>query len=358
MKYKVKWIEDHMGITRNMIRRYKKKGVISKNEEGKDREFDEEGLRQLWDIRVLVSLGFSLDEVKEIMSEGNLKELSQKKLGEQVRNVWIYKVRLIIKDAYDEIDYDEWYDVHSDAYDIWYDTRSDIYDFQFDLRSEVYDHDDERVQKKMDKFKKSILRMKEDVNDQRESIIFSNFFKNELASLNIVVYSKQACVGECVTVRITTAQDKIQEERLMSKKKVTKVCKLQFQAGGAKPGPALASAGINMPQFCTAFNDATKDRKGDIVPVVITAYEDKSFDFVLKTTPAANLLKKAANVQKASGDQKVVAGTITVDQLKEIAEYKMPDLNANDVEAAMRIVAGTARNMGIKVEGFEQEEHQ
>ena len=134
----------------------------------------------------------------------------------------------------------------------------------------------------------------------------------------------------------------------MSKKKVTKVCKLQFQAGGAKPGPALASAGI-----CTAFNDATKDRKGDIVPVVITAYEDKSFDFVLKTTPAANLLKKAANVQKASGDQKVVAGTITVDQLKEIAEYKMPDLNANDVEAAMRIVAGTARNMGIKVEGFE-----
>ena len=123
----------------------------------------------------------------------------------------------------------------------------------------------------------------------------------------------------------------------MSKKKVTKVCKLQFQAGGAKPGPALASAGINMPQFCTAFNDATKDRKGDIVPVVITAY----------------LLKKAANVQKASGDQKVVAGTITVDQLKEIAEYKMPDLNANDVEAAMRIVAGTARNMGIKVEGFE-----
>ena len=82
MKYKVKWIEEHMGITRNMIRRYEKKGVISKNEEGKDREFDEEGLRQLWDIRVVVSLGFSLDEVKEIMSEGNLKELSQKKLGE------------------------------------------------------------------------------------------------------------------------------------------------------------------------------------------------------------------------------------------------------------------------------------
>ena len=139
----------------------------------------------------------------------------------------------------------------------------------------------------------------------------------------------------------------------MSKKKVTKVCKLQFMAGGAKPGPALASAGINMPQFCNAFNDATKERKGDVVPVIITAYEDKSFDFELKTTPASNMLKKAAGISTASGDQKQIAGTITVDQLKEIAEYKMPDLNANDVEAAMRIVAGTARNMGIKVEGFE-----
>lgn len=139
----------------------------------------------------------------------------------------------------------------------------------------------------------------------------------------------------------------------MSRKRVAKVCKLQFAAGGARPGPALASAGINMPQFCTAFNEATKDRRGDIVPVVITAYEDKSFDFVLKTTPAANLLKKAAGIQKASGNQKDIAGTITVDQLREIAEYKMPDLNANDVDAAMRVVAGTARNMGIKIEGFE-----
>lgn len=137
-------------------------------------------------------------------------------------------------------------------------------------------------------------------------------------------------------------------------KKVAKICKLQFQAGGAKPGPALASAGINMPQFCSAFNDATKDRGGDIVPVIITAYEDKSFDFVLKTTPAASLLKKAAKVQKASGSAKAIkVGKITVDQLREIAEYKMPDLNANDVEAAMRIIAGTARNMGIVVEGME-----
>lgn len=136
-------------------------------------------------------------------------------------------------------------------------------------------------------------------------------------------------------------------------KKVAKVCKLQFPAGGAKPGPALASAGINMPQFCSAFNDATRDRGGDMVPVIITAYEDKSFDFVLKTTPAAIMIKKAAGISKASGNQKEISGKITVDQLREIAEYKMPDLNANDVEAAMRIIAGTARNMGVEVEGFE-----
>lgn len=132
-------------------------------------------------------------------------------------------------------------------------------------------------------------------------------------------------------------------------KKIAKIAKLQFPAGGAKPGPALASAGINMPQFCTAFNDATKDRHGDMVPVVITAYEDKSFDFVCKTTPASILIKKAANVKKAANDSKEIAGSITTAQLKEIAEYKMPDLNANDVDAAMKIVAGTARNMGIAV---------
>lgn len=135
-------------------------------------------------------------------------------------------------------------------------------------------------------------------------------------------------------------------------KKVAKICKLQFVAGQAKPGPALASAGINMPQFCTQFNDQTKDRHGDIVPVVITAYEDKSFTFVLKTTPAAYLLKKAANVKSGSGTPNTKSvGTITKAQLKEIAEYKMPDLNANDVDAAMKIIEGTAKNMGIKVEG-------
>ena len=136
-------------------------------------------------------------------------------------------------------------------------------------------------------------------------------------------------------------------------KKVAKICKLQVPAGGAKPGPALASAGINMPQFCSAFNDATRERAGDLVPVVITAYEDKSFDFVLKTTPAAIMIKKAAGVKKAGTNQKQIVGTITADQVREIAEYKMPDLNANDVESAMKIIAGTARNMGIKVEGME-----
>ena len=137
-------------------------------------------------------------------------------------------------------------------------------------------------------------------------------------------------------------------------KKVAKISKLQFPAGGAKPGPALAAAGINMPKFCTEFNDKTKDRKGDIVPVIITAYEDKSFDFVLKTTPAAVLLKKAAGVETASGTpNKTTAGKITAAQLKEIAEYKRPDLNANDVDAAMKIIAGTAKNMGIAIEGWE-----
>ena len=141
---------------------------------------------------------------------------------------------------------------------------------------------------------------------------------------------------------------------MAKKKKVAKICKLQFEAGGARPGPALASAGINMPQFCTAFNDATRDRMGKVVPVIITAYEDKSFDYVLKTTPAAHMIKEAAGIAKASGSPKAVkAGKITLEQCRQIAEYKLPDLNANDVEAAMRIIAGTARNMGVVVEGME-----
>lgn len=137
-------------------------------------------------------------------------------------------------------------------------------------------------------------------------------------------------------------------------KKVARIVKLEFPAGGARPGPALAGVGINMPQFCTAFNDASKERAGDIVPVVITVFDDKSFDFELKTTPAAIVLKKIAGIKAgAATPGKQVVATISVDQLREVAEYKLPDLNANDVEGAMRIVAGTALNMGIKIEGWE-----
>lgn len=135
-------------------------------------------------------------------------------------------------------------------------------------------------------------------------------------------------------------------------KKIAKVVKLELPGGGAKPGSALASAGINMPKFCTEFNDKTKDRAGQTVPVIITAYEDKSFSFVIKTTPAAVLLKKAAKVESGSGNPKTTkVGTISVDEVRKIAEYKMVDLNANDIEAAVKIIEGTARNMGIVVEG-------
>ena len=120
--------------------------------------------------------------------------------------------------------------------------------------------------------------------------------------------------------------------------------KIQFKAGQAKPGPALAGAGIQMPKFCTAFNDQTKDRMGETVPVVLTVYEDKDFSFVLKTAPASEMIKKAGTT---------TVGTLSADKLKEIAEYKMPDLNAYDLDAAMKIVAGTAKNMGVKVEGID-----
>ena len=133
-------------------------------------------------------------------------------------------------------------------------------------------------------------------------------------------------------------------------KKIAKVVKMELPGGEAKPGPKLASAGIVMPKFCTDFNAKTADRRGEIVPVIITAYEDKSFDYVIKTAPVAGLLLKAAGVKKGAANSKTtVAGTITTAQLKEIAEYKLPDLNANDIEAAMKIIAGSAKNMGIKI---------
>lgn len=141
----------------------------------------------------------------------------------------------------------------------------------------------------------------------------------------------------------------------MAKKKVALIKKIQFPAMQAKPGPALASAGINMPEFTTAFNEQTKERGGEIVPAIITVYEDKSFDFVLKTEPASRMLLKAAGVKKGSGSAKTdKVATVTYDQVKEIAEKKMNDLNASDIDAAARIIAGTAKNMGIVVEGLEQ----
>ena len=133
-------------------------------------------------------------------------------------------------------------------------------------------------------------------------------------------------------------------------KKIAKVVKMELPGGEAKPGPKLASAGVVMPKFCTDFNAKTADRKGEIVPVIITAYEDKTFDFVIKTSPVAGLLLKAAGIKKGSANSKTTkVAKISKEDLRKIAEYKMPDLNANDIEAAMKIIEGSGRNMGIKV---------
>lgn len=139
----------------------------------------------------------------------------------------------------------------------------------------------------------------------------------------------------------------------MAKEAIKKI-KLQIPAGKATPAPpvgtVLGPAGINLQDFCTKYNDATRESMGDILPVEITIYDDRSFDFVIKTPPAAFLIKKAAKVNKgASKAGSESAGKITKDQLKQIAETKLPDLNAYTVEEAMKIVAGTARNMGIEV---------
>ncbi|MFF0944603.1 50S ribosomal protein L11 [Kocuria sp. CPCC 205300] len=139
------------------------------------------------------------------------------------------------------------------------------------------------------------------------------------------------------------------------KKKVSGLIKLQIQAGAANPappvGPALGQHGVNIMEFCKAYNAATESQRGNIVPVEITVYEDRSFTFVTKTPPAAQLIKKAAGVAKGSGvphTQKV--GKLTMDQVREIAETKKEDLNANNIDAAAKIIAGTARSMGIEVE--------
>lgn len=137
-------------------------------------------------------------------------------------------------------------------------------------------------------------------------------------------------------------------------KKVAKLVKLQIPAGRATPappiGPALGQAGVNIPQFVQQFNERTKDQIGYIVPVVISVYEDRTFSFVTKTPPASDLIKKAAGINKGSGSPHTdKVGSITTEQLREIATMKLPDLNAYDVEAAMEIIRGTCRNMGITI---------
>jgi len=139
----------------------------------------------------------------------------------------------------------------------------------------------------------------------------------------------------------------------MAKKELTKI-KLQIPAGQANPappvGPALGQHGLNISEFCQKFNDQSKDKMGDIIPVEITVYDDRSYDFIMKTPPAAELIKKAAKIKKGSGKpltEKIAS--ITDAQLEEIANVKLPDLNTDDVEAAKKIVAGTARQMGVEV---------
>ncbi len=140
------------------------------------------------------------------------------------------------------------------------------------------------------------------------------------------------------------------------KKKLAAVIKLQIQAGAANPappvGPALGQHGVNIMEFCKAYNAATESQRGQIVPVEISVYEDRSFTFITKTPPAARLLLKAAGVDKGSGEpHKTKVAKVTMAQVREIAQTKMEDLNANDVDQAAKIIAGTARSMGITVEG-------
>lgn len=140
-------------------------------------------------------------------------------------------------------------------------------------------------------------------------------------------------------------------------KKATKQIKLQVPAGAANPapplGPALGQAGVNIGEFVTKFNEATKDKTGDIIPVLLSVYEDRTFDFVLKTPPASSLIMKTANIKKGSEKSLVKkVGSITKAQVREIAERKMNDLNAADADGAMKIIEGTAKSMGVEVNSF------
>jgi large subunit ribosomal protein L11 len=138
------------------------------------------------------------------------------------------------------------------------------------------------------------------------------------------------------------------------KRKLSAIVKLQIKAGAATPappvGPALGQHGVNIMEFCKAYNAATESQRGDIVPVEISVYEDRSFTFALKTPPAARLLLKAAGVEKGSGEpHRTKVASVTMDQVRQIAQTKMVDLNANDIDQAAKIIAGTARSMGITV---------
>ncbi len=140
----------------------------------------------------------------------------------------------------------------------------------------------------------------------------------------------------------------------MAKKPILKVLKVQAQGGAATPapplGPALSQYGVNIQQFVNDFNNATQDRRGELVPAVLTIYEDRTFDFILKTAPASDMIKKAAGIKKGSGKpltEKI--GSVTKAQLREIAEKKLPDLNTDDVDQAMKIIAGTCQQMGVEV---------
>ena len=140
------------------------------------------------------------------------------------------------------------------------------------------------------------------------------------------------------------------------KKKLAAIVKLQIKAGMANPappvGPALGQHGVNIMEFCKAYNAATEAQRGSVVPVEISVYEDRSFDFKLKTPPAARLLLKAAGVEKGSGEpHRTKVASVTMDQVRQIAQTKMADLNANDIDQAAKIIAGTARSMGITVTG-------
>ena len=137
-------------------------------------------------------------------------------------------------------------------------------------------------------------------------------------------------------------------------KKIKALVKLQIQGGKANPAPPVGTAlgphGLNIAEFCKQFNDRTKDRMGEVVPCELTIYEDRSYDFIIKTTPVSEMLKKAAGIKKGSSKaNQDKVGSVTVKQLKEIAEYKMPDLNCHTIEAAIKMVEGTAKNMGLTI---------